>query len=396
MRSRKLLAYLLIALTFFIAACGNATTDIQQEPARVQAEETVTENQILDQTTPSEPNEPENTAAAEIPKPEGILKVHFLDVGQADCILIQAPTGENMLIDAGNNEDANTIVSYLNAQDVKKIDVLVGTHPHEDHIGSLDTVINTYDIGKIYMPKTTTTTKTFEDVLTSIENKGLKITTAAGGKIIDFSSNTKVEILAPNSSEYDDLNNYSAVIKLTYGNTAFLFTGDAENISENEILAGNYDLKADILKVGHHGSDSSTTKSFLTAVMPEFAVICVGKGNEYGHPHKEILNRLFEAGIKVYRTDESGNIIFSTDGEKFEVETFNSMNNHTQKNTDEPEEINEPSQPTKEEVTVYITKTGEKYHNDGCSSLRKSKIPVTLTEAKSRGYEPCKLCKPPQ
>jgi len=333
-----LLTCLLIIFTIFLTACGNVEYDVENST----------------------------------------LKVHFIDVGQADCILIQAPTGENMLIDAGNNADADTIISYLDDQRVRKIDVLVGTHPHEDHIGSLDTVIDTYDIGKIYMPKVTNSTKTFEDVLAAIQNKGLKITTAVGGTNISFSPDTKVELLAPNSSEYDELNNYSAVIKLTYREISFLFTGDAEDISENEMMAKGYDLKADILKVGHHGSNSSTTEEFLEAVGPTYAVISVGKGNDYGHPHKEVLTRLSEAGIKIYRTDESGTVVFSTDGANIEVETERT------------------GQAAKKDVTVYITETGKKYHTAECSLLRESKLPIKLSEAKERGYEPCKTCKPPQ
>ncbi len=166
------------------------------------------------------------------------------------------------------------------------------------------------------MPRVTHNTKTFQDVLIAIKNKGLKISTAFGGTSINFSPATKVEIVAPNSNQYESLNNYSAVIKLTYGETSFLFMGDAEETSENEMLTQNYDLKADILKVGHHGSSSSTTESFLKAVSPKYAVISVGKENDYGHPHKEVLKKLSYCDICVLRTDESGTIIFTTDGKK--------------------------------------------------------------------------------
>ena len=363
MYTKRLLACLLILFTVLLAACGNVENDAGYE--KVEYENKRYEEVIHDDAR----NENVNNET---------LKVHFIDVGQADSILIQAPTGENMLIDAGNNDDAKTIVSYLNAQGVKKVDVLVGTHPHEDHIGSLDMVIDTYDIGKIYMPKATATTKTFEDVLTAIQNKGLKITAATGGTNISFSPSAKVEILAPNASKYEDLNNYSAVIKLTYGKTSFLFTGDAEDVSENEMLARGYDLRADVLKVGHHGSNSSTTEAFLAAVDPTYAVICVGKGNDYGHPHKEVLKRLSDAGIKIYRTDEAGTVVFATDGESIEIKT------------------EKAGQAAKSDITVYITKTGKKYHTADCSLLRESKISIELSEAKARGYEPCKSCNPPQ
>lgn len=380
-----------------LTGCGGPTTDTKAPPKP----DTTTTLPSNETSPPPEepakipaPAEQETERPAEIPKPDGNLKVHFLDVGQADCILIQAPTGENILIDAGNNDDADTIVSYLNTQGVKKVDILVGTHPHEDHIGSLDTVINTFDIGQVYMPKVTHATKTFEDVLIAIKNKGLKITPATGGANIDFSPNTKVEIIAPNSAKYESINNYSAVIKLTYGKTSFLFTGDAEDISENEMLAQKYDLKAGILKVGHHGSSSSTTQSFINSVSPQYAVISVGKGNDYGHPHKEVLNRLSEGDIQVLRTDESGTIIFTTDGKKIEVK----KNETVKKTNATPAKVEkaENNQSVKDDTTVYITKSGKKYHVEGCNSLSKSKIPIKLSEAKKKGYGPCKNCNPPQ
>jgi competence protein ComEC len=247
------------------------------------------------------------------------LSVHFIDVGQADSILVHTPSGNNMLIDAGNNADDDTVTSYLSRQKVKKLDVLVGTHPHEDHIGGMDVVIQKFQIGKVYMPKKTTNTRTFEDVLQAVKDKGLKITAPVAGSAIDLDPKVKVQILAPNSASYKDLNNYSIVLKVTYGKTSFLLTGDAERESEKEMLAKGYNLKADVLKVGHHGSNSSTSAAFLKAVAPKYAVICVGQGNDYGHPKKEILDRLARARVKVYRTDLNGTIIAESDGEKVTV-----------------------------------------------------------------------------
>jgi competence protein ComEC len=247
------------------------------------------------------------------------LSVHFIDVGQADSILVHTPSGNNMLIDAGNNDDGDTVTSYLSRHGVKRLDVLIGTHPHEDHIGGMDTVIHQYQIGKIYMPKVTSTTKTFEDVLQAIKNKGLKINSPIPGSMISLDSAVKVAILAPNSSKYKDLNNYSIVIKISYDKTSFLLTGDAEKESEEEMLAKGFNLKADVLKVGHHGSNSSTSAAFLKAVAPKYAVICVGKGNDYGHPKQVILNRLKRAGAKVYRTDLNGTVIAESDGKKVTV-----------------------------------------------------------------------------
>lgn len=240
------------------------------------------------------------------------LKVHYIDVGQADGILIEN-NGQFMLIDAGNNADADLVVNYLKSKGVSKLDYVIATHPHEDHIGGMDNVINTFSIGKIIMPNAVTTTKTYEDVLNAISNKGLKITAPKTGDKYTLGG-ASFTILAPNAAGYDNLNNYSVVIKLTYINNSFLFAGDAETISENEMINKGLDLKADVLKLGHHGSNTSTSQAFLDKVNPKYAVVSVGKDNSYGHPHKTVMDRLKAKGIKLYRTDESGTIVATTDG----------------------------------------------------------------------------------
>lgn len=252
------------------------------------------------------------------------LRVSFLDVGQADSALIQLPNGKNILIDAGNNEDAPEIISYIKEQGITRLDIVVGTHPHEDHIGSLDKVIQTFEIGQVLMPKVTTTTQTFKDVLTAIQEKGLKITEAKVGLKLDLGSNEEggkelsAELLAPKASRYEDMNNYSVVLRLEYGQNAFLFTGDAEDVSEKEMLNSSQDINVDVLKVGHHGSTSSTTLDFLKRVDPEYAVISVGKDNTYGHPAQTTLNRIDKYGVKIYRTDELGTIVVESDGTKLD------------------------------------------------------------------------------
>ncbi len=203
-----------------------------------------------------------------------------------------------MLIDAGDNQYEQTVVNYLKQNKVSKLDYVIGTHPHADHIGGLDAIINAFDIEKVIMPKVTHTSKTFEDVIVAIKNKGLKITTPHTGDTYTL-GDAKFTIVAPNSSSYDNLNNYSVVLNLKHGSNSFLFTGDAENISENEILNKNYDIKADVLKVGHHGSNSSTSTEFLKAVNPKYAVIQVGENNKYGHPHAEVIDRLQQHNIEI-------------------------------------------------------------------------------------------------
>lgn len=240
------------------------------------------------------------------------LKVAAIDVGQADSILITA--GEHsMLIDAGTNGAADTVVDYLRDQGITKLDYLIGTHPHEDHIGGMDSVIDTFDIEKVMLPDAQTNTKTFEDVLDAISDKGLKITRPVPGTAYSL-GNASFTVLAPDGAEYEDLNSYSIVIKLVFGNTSFLFTGDAPSRSENEILEKGFDIRADYLKIGHHGSSTSTSDDFLRAVHPKYAVILVGNDNDYGHPADETIQKLTGAGIKIYRTDEMGAITAVSDG----------------------------------------------------------------------------------
>jgi len=285
--------------------------DTEPDPAASEPEAEPT----TDATTETPPEKSESAAT-----PEGPLTVHFIDVGQADSILIQLPNDQTILIDAGNNADSDLVVDYLKQQGVSKLDHVIGTHPHEDHIGGLDVAIKSFDVDNVYLPRVSHTSQTFKDLLLAIQAKGLKITEAKAGVGLDVGQGLSAKFVAPNSSSYEDLNNYSAVLKLTYGQTSFLFTGDAEAESESEMLRAGYDLSADLLKVGHHGSDSSTTPSFLQAVSPGYAVISVGTDNDYGHPAPETIARLDDAGVKIFRTDEQGTIIATSDGQSI---TFN-------------------------------------------------------------------------
>lgn len=248
---------------------------------------------------------------------EGQLNVNYIDVGQADSILIYTAAAA-MLIDGGNYEDSDKVVSYIRSKGITKLDYVVGTHPHEDHIGGLAAVVKSFDIGKIYMPKVQTNTKTLKSLLTQIKNKGLKITSAKAGMKFELDQKAKCEILSPADDSYEEINDYSVVIKLTYGSKAFLFEGDAEALTESEMLKSyTADLKSDVLKVAHHGSSTSTSDEFLSAVAPEYAVISVGKGNSYNHPNKQTLKKL--KNIKLFRTDKNGTITITTDGSKITV-----------------------------------------------------------------------------
>jgi len=251
---------------------------------------------------------------------DGRLVVHYIDVGQADCILIQFPDGKVSLIDGGNRNDAEHVVRYIEELGIDRIDYLLATHPHEDHIGGLPEVIKQFDIGKIYMPKVSANTVIFETLLTEIEKKNMKIIPGKAGVNIVDTDEIDFFLIAPNSDKYDETNNYSLVARLDYKNNSFLFMGDAEKESEEEIIAEGYDIDADVLKVGHHGGATSTSQMFLEYVNPVYAVISVGKSNNYGHPHKETLERLSELKVKILRTDEMGTIIMTSDGNTINID----------------------------------------------------------------------------
>ena len=302
-----------------------------------------------------------------------------------------------MLIDAGNNADGPSVVSYLKQQGVKTIDHLIGTHPHEDHIGGMDNVIQSFDIGQVYMPRATTTTKTFEDVLLAIKQKGLKITTAKAGVTVLDQGNLKVNFIASVGSGYEDLNNWSAVTRIQYGDTAFLLTGDAESQSEEEMIVSGTNLKADVLKVGHHGSSSSTTPAFLKAVAPKYAVISVGTGNNYGHPHKETLTKLANAKVQVYRTDQDGTLVFTSDGKTIIVKKLGSTIKPRAPNTGNTIAPVTPVAPAPGNRGYIGNKNSKKFHLPSCSTLPAEQNRVyfkTREEAVKAGYVPCKKCNP--
>jgi len=244
--------------------------------------------------------------------------VYFLDVGQGDCELIRLKTGENILIDSGTGQTKKKLGDMLRTLGVQRIDYLIATHPHEDHIGGMAQVVEEFPIGEIYMPKIpdaqVPTTQVYENLLNAIDKKQLTITAARGGMTILNSGEAKLEVFAPNSDQYSGLNSYSIVTKLTCGEKSFLFAGDAEADSEKEMVAKGYNLKSDVLKCGHHGSSTSTTAAFLKAVQPGTAVISCGVNNDYGHPDKHVVDRLKKAGVTIYRTDLDDTVLARCDG----------------------------------------------------------------------------------
>lgn len=322
-----------------------------------------------------------------------VMQVHFIDVGQADCILIESED-KFMLVDGGNREDSNLIMSYLKDAGVKRLEYVIGTHPHEDHIGSLDVVIRNFEIGRVILPPVTHTSQTFEDVLDAIEKKELKITKPVVGKSYGIGDG-EFMILSPNEDYGDHLNNWSVGIKLTNGNNSFILCGDVEKEAEADILENEIDLDADVLKASHHGAETSNNAEFLKAVRPDYVVISSGAGNSYGHPHKEVIDCLKEQKIRFFRTDSQGTIIASSDGTTI---TWNTEPSDNYKGgTDETDNIKNDSKP----ADTYILNTNtKKFHYETCRSVKQmsDKNKKTSTENRKdiikQGYDPCGICKP--
>ncbi len=260
---------------------------------------------------------------------EGEAKIWYLDVGQADSMLLQLPNGDEwdyVLIDAGTGQTEEALVSWLQEQGVTDIAAVIATHPHEDHIGGMDAVLEAIDVESLYMPEVkeslTPTTRCYEQMLDAAEAQQVQAVKGQSGVTVYEEDGVKLELVGPEpQKEYDDLNEYSLVAKLTVGEKSFLFTGDSSEQAEADMIEAGEDLKADVLKIGHHGSSTATTEAFLQAVNPQVAVISCGKDNSYGHPHEETMQRLQEKAMTIYRTDEDGTILATCDGISIEWQT---------------------------------------------------------------------------
>ncbi len=313
---------------------------------------------------------------------EGTLIAHYIDVGQADSILLECG-GEYMLIDGGNKEDGQLVISYLQQQGVEELSAVVCTHAHEDHVGGLPAVLAVFPTKVVYAPTNTYSSKVFDDFLYYTDQQGLEVTIPSPGDKVAL-ADADILVLGPVKS-YAETNDTSIVLRVDYGESSFLFTGDMEVAAENDMLDywDNDDLfQVDVLKVGHHGSDTSTGYRFLNAVMPTYGIISVGEGNTYGHPTWETLSRLQQAGVTLFRTDQLGHVIATSDGTQV---SFTWEDQSAQ-----PEDV----QPA--EDMVYIgNKNSKTFHAEDCSNLPKKENRVEFSsydEAIAAGYKPCGSC----
>ena len=313
------------------------------------------------------------------------LTIHFIDVGQADCALLECD-GEYMVIDGGNKDDGQRVISYLQQQGVEELAAVVCTHAHEDHVGGLPSVLAVYPTKAVYAPTRTYSSNIFDDFLYYVDQQRLEVTIPSPGDTFQLGE-TLITVLGPVQS-YAETNDTSIVLRVEYGQTSFLFTGDMEVAAENDMLdywekTGNSAIfDVDVLKVGHHGSETSTGYRFLNAVMPTYGVISVGTGNSYGHPHDEPMSRLNQAGVILFRTDELGHVVAASDGSEI---TF------TWSLTASAPAAAEPAEP----VVFIGNKNSQKFHAPDCANLPAEKNRVefdSYDEAVDAGYEPCGSC----
>ena len=300
-KQNKIIASIIGAVILMVLAFLGVNPGTIEEVAKAIGMNELTGNELAKETS----------VATEV---SGNLIVDYIDVGQADSILIRNDN-HSMLIDAGNNEDGKDVLNFIKEKGITKLDYVIGTHPHEDHIGGLDDVINSdLEIENILMPKISTNTKTYEDVLDAISNKGLTVTAPKKDDIFEIGK-AKCTVMTDSILDQDNLNLSSIIIRLEYGENSFLFMGDAEEENEKQI---NWP-KTDVLKVGHHGSNTSSSKNFINQVQPKYSIIMVGKDNSYKLPKQETIDKLKNIGSEIYRTDENGTIEINSNGVNINV-----------------------------------------------------------------------------
>ncbi|AWH78173.1 ComEC/Rec2 family competence protein [Clostridioides difficile] len=245
---------------------------------------------------------------------KSLLSIHMIDVGQGDSILVQTPTNKNILIDGGDEDSENIIISYLRQKRIKTIDIIIATHPDSDHIGSLDNVIKKFNVNSIYMPEQSTDSEAYQNLINSCTDKNLSIQHLYKNDVLNIDNNINIYVLSPSYIQ-EESNLNSIVFKLTFNDNSFLFMGDAEEENEKEILHSFKLNNINFIKIGHHGSNSSSSLEFIKKISPDIAAISCGYKNQYGHPHRKVIDNLKQNHVSIYRTDRIGDIVFYSDGE---------------------------------------------------------------------------------
>jgi len=332
------------------------------------------------------------------------MQIHFIDVGQGDATLVTCG-GEHMLIDAGENDKGTLVQNYLQKNGVETLKYAIGTHPHSDHIGGLDVIITKFDVENVMIPKKESDTRTYDDVIQAMKYKNMKPTYPNIGDTYSLGSAT-FTILSPGNNDYgSNLNNYSIAILLENGNTRFVFSGDAETAAEYDILNTGIDITADVYHAGHHGSKTSSDETFVRAINPSAVVISCSEGNDYGHPHAGPMNLFRLMGIDVYRTDEDGTIIATSNGKtiNFDVPASSTWQVGEASGTTSDSENIEPlkeNEYLKEDDRYVLNTNTLKFHLSTCASANKiseqnKEIRAALKEDLiNQGYSPCGICNP--
>ena len=376
------LCALLLAIALILSAC---TPNLSSPSGREQQSNPAPVSQT--DTTPAVNTDPE-------------LTVYFLDVEQAEAAVVVCCHGNAMLIDGGNPGDSDFIYTFLRNHNITHLDYIVATHGHEDHVGGLSGALNFATAGIALSPVTEYDTRAFNSFVRYLDEQGVSITVPAHGDTFTLGG-ADVLVVAP-ITETSNVNNTSIVLKVTHGDVSFLFTGDAERASEQRILEAGYNISATVLQVGHHGSETSTSYPFLREIMPQYAVISCGTNNSYGHPDEDVLSRLRDADVMLYRTDMQGTITFVSNGKTVTVTTERNANaitnpTITESDTTPPEDNTQTPLP-QDGVDEYIGNINTKrLHLPTCSGLPQESNRIffaTRETAIETGYEPCGICKP--